>query len=365
MPTQHDYVYNQNTFGLQFTASETWTIATGTFVGSHDTNGVFSSYDASKLINKGHVYSAQGDGVRFTGNDSSVVNRASGTIFGTYGVVMDGHSNTGVTNHGSIVGYVWYGVLVNNSSHFSLTNDGEIDGHYEGVYLYSGVSGLTGATIDNAGLISSDGSGIYIQTNADETTTIVNEPGATIKGSDASIHADSGSFVLTNHGTLIGRILSTVADSPDKVVNDGAIKGEVHLGPGDDVFRNKGGTAGRVFGGDGNDKLFAGSHADKFVFDTTLNAATNVDRVHHFDPGTDKLFLDQSVFTSLAGPGTLPAGEFHKGHHAADGDDYIIYNPDTGSLYYDPDGNGSAHKVQFAQLDTGLHLHADSFAVIA
>ncbi len=171
--------------------------------------------------------------------------------------------------------------------------------------------------------------------------------------------------MLENHGTLRGQVLSLNPDSIDKVINDGSIKGEVHLGPGDDVFRNNGGTAGRVFGGDGNDKLFAGLHKDKFVFDTTPNAATNVDRVHHFDPGTDMMFLDQSIFTSLAGLGTLAAGEFRRGHHATDGDDYIIYNPDTGSLYYDPDGDGSAHKVQFAQLDKGLHLHADSFTVIA
>ncbi len=75
MPTQHDYVYNQNTFGLQYTMAQTWTIATGVFVGSHDTTAVLSTYDGSKLINKGHVYSAQGNGVRFTGSDSSVINR--------------------------------------------------------------------------------------------------------------------------------------------------------------------------------------------------------------------------------------------------------------------------------------------------
>jgi Ca2+-binding RTX toxin-like protein len=365
MPTQTTYVYNQNAFGLQFTMSETWTIATGVFVGSHDTNGVVSTYDASRLINEGHVYSAESYGVRFTGNDSSVVNRASGSIFGTYGVVMDGHSNTAVTNHGSIVGYTWYGVLVNDASHFALTNDGEIDGHYEGVYLYSGVSGLTGATIDNAGLIHSDGSGIFVQTATGETTTIVNEPGGTIKGIDSSVRTDSGNLLLENHGTLRGRVLSANAASIDKVFNDGAIKGEVHLGPGDDVFRNQGGNAGKVFGGDGNDKLFAGPHADKFVFDTTLDAAANVDRVHHFDPGTDRMFLDQTVFTNLTGPGTLTSGEFHKGDRAAASDDRIVYNPDTGALYYDPDGTGSTHKVQFAQLDKGLHLHHDDFTVIA
>jgi hypothetical protein len=103
-------------------------------------------------------------------------------------------------------------------------------------------------------------------------------------------------------------------------LGDGQIKGEVSLGAGNDTFKNAGGTAGRVYGGDGNDTLIAGPHTDKFVFDTTLNAATNVDRVKHFDPGTDKLILDKTFFSALSGLRTLTSAEFHKGAHAHDTD---------------------------------------------
>ena len=136
------------------------------------------------------------------------------------------------------------------------------------------------------------------------------------------------------------------------------------LGSGNDTFKNAGGHAGKVHGGDGNDTLIAGPHTDKFVFDTTLNAATNVDRVKHFDPGTDKLFLDQTFFPALSGPGTLTSAEFHKGAHAHDADDRIIYNKHTGALFYDPNGNAGGARGPVRQARQGAQpprqrLHRD------
>ena len=168
-----------------------------------------------------------------------------------------------------------------------------------------------------------------------------------------SIYAASGRLSVENHGTIKGGIVST-RGGHDKVVNDGTIKGYVYLGPGDDLYKNAGGKAGLVFGGDGNDTLIAGPHADKFVFDTPPNAATNVDTVKHFDPGTDEFFLVHGIFTMLTGPGTLKGKEFHVGKHAGDANDYIIYNKHTGALYYDSDGSGvDSAQVQFAQVREG------------
>jgi serralysin len=60
--------------------------------------------------------------------------------------------------------------------------------------------------------------------------------------------------------------------------------------------------------------------------------------------------LDSDIFTGLA-VGTLSADAFHIGASAADGSDRIIYNDDTGALYFDLDGNGTgASQVQFATL---------------
>jgi hypothetical protein len=282
--TWNTYVYNTATVGLSYTGPGiTWTIGPEGFVGSHDSIGVYSSYSGSKLINKGQIFSDHTTGAELLGNDNSIVNRGTGSIFAYDGIYMVG-TNPTVTNHGSIKGFELYGIDLYNTSNGAVYTDGEIYGHENGVILYSDLGGVIAPTVDNAGLIRSEMNGILVDTNSADPATIINEQGGTIKGGVWSIWASVGMLSLENHGTIKGTVHCTSAASPDRVVNDGAIEGKVQLGPGDDVFRNKGGTAGRVFGGDGNDKLFAGPHADKFVFDTTLNAATNIDRVHHFDP---------------------------------------------------------------------------------
>ena len=368
MPTQNTYVYNGSIPGIDYAgAGLTWTIASGIFVGSHDTYGVVSTFDGSKLINKGQVSSFNKDGVHFTGDNSSIVNKVGAEIFGINGITVGqtSASNITITNDGRIFGYGSSGVSTNDISNFVLHNHGEIYGHTDGLVLSSTSVGLTGPMIDNSGLIRSDEVGILVAAGG-VAATIVNEPGGTIEGDEASIVTKGGGmFSLDNKGMVKGVIVASTLNAHDKVVNEGQIKGEVLLGPGNDTFKDAGGTAGRVHGGDGNDTLIAGPHTDKFVFDTGLNAATNVDTVEHFTPGTDKIFLDQSIFTALAVLGTLASGEFHIGKHAADPNDFIIYRANTGALYYDPDGNGSAPKVEFAHLDAGLSLSANDFTVFA
>ncbi|HEY5713626.1 MAG TPA: hypothetical protein VIT38_17150, partial [Allosphingosinicella sp.] len=116
------------------------------------------------------------------------------------------------------------------------------------------------------------------------------------------------------------------------------------------------------FGFGGNDSLNGGPGADMFVFNSALGAG-NVDAIADFTVGSDKIMLDDAIFTGLA-LGALPAGAFRSGASAADADDRIIYNPATGALFFDPDGNGGAVGVQFATLATGLAMTAGDFLVI-
>ena len=370
MPTQKTDIFNPTGPAVQFLGSGvTWTIANGVLVGSAGFPAVFSSHDGSKLVNKGVVFTHADTGVFFqVANHGTVINKAGASIIGAYGVIVGnvpGAKNMTVMNDGSIIGLTGYGVAATDVSNFDLTNSGHIFGPTVGVYATVATAGPgDGPTIENSGSISSAQFGVYVSTLPGLKATIVNKSGGTIKGDTASIdNAGAGNLSVENHGKLKGNIFGNVAT--DKVVNDGTIKGETYLGPGNDTFKNIGGHAGRVHGGDGNDTLIAGPHKDQFVFDSTLNAATNVDRVKHFDPGTDKLILDQSYFGALSGPGTLAGGEFHKGAAAHDGDDHIIYNKHTGALFYDPDGTGGSPQVEFAKLDKGLHLHANDFVVIA
>ena len=47
-----------------------------------------------------------------------------------------------------------------------------------------------------------------------------------------------------------------------------------------------------------------------------------------------------------------------------DASDRIIYDIDSGRLYYDADGSGSGAAVQFARVAANLSLSADDFVII-
>lgn len=113
-----------------------------------------------------------------------------------------------------------------------------------------------------------------------------------------------------------------------------------------------------IGGGGGHDILTGGAGADAFVFNTSVNASNNIDTLTDFQGGLDSLRLSMTVFTGLAGSGTLSAGEFWAGAGAIaahDADDRVIYDTATGALYYDADGLGGAAAVQIALIGTAVH----------
>jgi Ca2+-binding RTX toxin-like protein len=113
----------------------------------------------------------------------------------------------------------------------------------------------------------------------------------------------------------------------------------------------------------GNDVLIGNAGADSFAFTTALGAG-NVDEIADFAPGSDKLLLDDAVFTAIGGLGALNANAFVTGTAAGDADDRIIYDSATGQLFYDADGNLSGAAVLFATLDGHPAITANDFAVI-
>ena len=124
---------------------------------------------------------------------------------------------------------------------------------------------------------------------------------------------------------------------------------------GDDVLNGRG----------GRDDLFGNDGDDSFLFDTPLDAATNVDRILDFSVADDTILLDQTIFSSSLGLGNISAGELVIGAAAQDANDRIIYNSGTGALFYDNDGVGGNAQVQFASLSTGLALTNLDFLVVA
>lgn len=121
--------------------------------------------------------------------------------------------------------------------------------------------------------------------------------------------------------------------------------------------------ANLIDGGGGSDTLYGLAGADVFRFSATLGS-DNVDTIVDFGNGADRIQLDPTIFTGLTN-GVLPANAIVIGGAAADADDRIIYNPQTGALSFDGDGSGSAAAVQFATLPTGLAASAIAVTVAA
>lgn len=135
---------------------------------------------------------------------------------------------------------------------------------------------------------------------------------------------------------------------------------------GNEIAQSMTGNAGSniVDGKGGNDTLTGLGGKDFFVFSSVLGA-NNVDKVTDFNVTDDTIRLENAIFTALTSTGVLAAALFKDNFLAPiDADDRIIYNSNSGSLFYDADGAGGAAAVKFATLSTGLALTAADFVVI-
>ena len=122
-------------------------------------------------------------------------------------------------------------------------------------------------------------------------------------------------------------------------------------------------AANTLDGGAGSDLLSGNAGRDQFVFSTALGAS-NIDHIRDFSAVDDTIVLSSKIFTALMS-GTLSAGLF-KDIAAAkvDASDRLLYNSDTGALYYDADGSGGVKAVQFAHLDNKAAIASADFFVV-
>lgn len=118
----------------------------------------------------------------------------------------------------------------------------------------------------------------------------------------------------------------------------------------DDILTGDGGNNG-LNGGLGLDTLTGGGGQDHFVFSNAPDAG-NIDTITDFVSGQDALWLDNAVFGGLGAKGKFAAGDarFFSGAAAHDANDRVIYDPASGSVYYDADGNGAGAAVKVAVL---------------
>lgn len=150
-------------------------------------------------------------------------------------------------------------------------------------------------------------------------------------GNDTFIVDDLGDRVAEAAGQGQDLVISSVNFDLPEHVEDLTLTGLAQTGRGNAANN-------RITGNSVANRLTGGSGADTFVFNTPLNG--QIDEITDFG-ADDTIELSSSIFDNVDRARVL---------------EYIIYDSQTGSLSYDPDGKGQTDKIQFAQLPRGLTL---------
>ncbi len=188
-------------------------------------------------------------------------------------------------------------------------------------------------------------------------------------GSDIYVVDNVGDVVkeLANEGT--DTVRSSLSYTLGAQVENLTLTGAGHSS-------GKGNSAGNVItgntgnnsldGGLGRDILSGGAGKDIFLFNSILNATDNIDQITDFVAADDTIQLENSIFKALGLTGTLAAKAFaaNTTGKAMDSQNRIIYETDTGKLFYDADGSGAGVASQFATLDTKPVITAADFLII-
>lgn len=196
---------------------------------------------------------------------------------------------------------------------------------------------------------------IDINVNGDVSITIGNTvvaAGKTLTVDATGLNNASEDLLFNGAGELNGKLIVKGGAGADRITGGGVV--DTLLGnAGNDILN----------GGKGSDTLTGGAGKDKFLFNSALGAS-NVDKITDFSVPNDTIQLENAIFKNVGAAGLLKAQAFWTGASAHDASDRIIYNANTGALYYDADGIGAAAAIKFATLSTHLGLTNADFVVV-
>jgi Ca2+-binding RTX toxin-like protein len=157
----------------------------------------------------------------------------------------------------------------------------------------------------------------------------------------------------------------------------------MHGAEGDDLLLAADGNDS-LFGGDGADTLDGGvgidfieggAGSDRLLF-SVAPGASNLDSMSDFTAGTDRLVFDGDAYSEIGPSGSFSVNDdrfarfINIGPSPAtnvqgfDPEDRVLYDIDTGDLFYDPDGIGGAFAQRFAVLQGAPNLQATDIEVI-
>jgi Ca2+-binding RTX toxin-like protein len=112
--------------------------------------------------------------------------------------------------------------------------------------------------------------------------------------------------------------------------------------------------------------LVGGAGNDQFFFDTKPSASTNHDVIADFKnsaENNDIVYLDDAIYTALTSRSLGGAFQSNTTGLATQADDRIIYETDTGNLFYDSNGTAAGGSVLFATLTGHPTITVSDFIV--
>jgi Ca2+-binding RTX toxin-like protein len=361
---------------------------------SDDANNIiFGGAPSAKLINVDNTISGAG---QLGAGHMTLDNQGVIVADGTHALVIDTGTNV-ITNAGTLEATGTGGLLLESA----IANTGALWVNGGKITVHGDVTGAGSALISGASTLELDGA-------AHVTVTFADNGAGTLKLGDADHFAGSvagfgagDTLDLADIGFGSSTTLAYLTDTAGSgalVISDGASTAHIALQGAyanagfhavqdqnggtvltvnvADANQNLHGGAGMdilvagagndlLSGGTSNDVLFGGAGNDTFVFDSAPNGATNVDTILDFKANgdADQIILSHLVFGSLsASDGTLDAAQFASvadgsgGSATLDAGVHVIYDSQTGNLYYDANGANTVDgRALFATLGTTSH----------
>lgn len=220
--------------------------------------------------------------------------------------------------------------------------------------------------------VASSGNDMLIGTTSDDTLSggagndryTVNSAGDKIV-ENASEGADS--VFATVSYTLDDNVENLTIGGSDGIYGNGNAMDNVIIGnEAANVLDGKEGND-TISGGGGADTLTGGSGLDVFVIEIR-GASGEFDTITDFSSTDDTIQLGgRHIHNASISAVTISSDYFvaNATGAAVDSNDYVIYNTETGALYFDMDGSGSIAAVQIALLGASSHptISAADFVV--